>query len=282
MNVFITGASGYIGSHVGRALVARGHQVTGLARKPSDRTHRAHSIDWFFADLSDHESWEDAVAGADAVIHCAMDYSSGSENVELDRAFVSRMKAYQGHFIYTGNLFSESAERLEEDVQLDTGHWRFNAEAEVLRTMGTASVVRLGFVYGGTGGYFWEILSKGALDKLDMDMLPDAVWPMIHVEDAAALYASVLDVGDTGVFHAFDGAHTTARDVIENARSLYNTMDSTPSEPHDYLEKLLKLSVRTTNRRSLKMGWRPACDTFSTCAKASFISHRTASSGTGT
>lgn len=263
MNVFLTGASGYVGSHVAAELVSRGHRITGLARQKSDRTRSLTDIAWRYADLADPDAYRDTLNRADAVVHCAMDYAAGAENSELDRSFVASLRDFGGHFVYTGNLFCERTEAmLEEAVRTGSEHWRFQAEQAALSSAKLASVIRLGFVYGGRGGFFWDILSPGTLAGLDVQATPDAIWPMVHVKDVALLYASVLESRTPGVFHAFDGKRVGAREIIEAARRVYKSRGVASLESHDYIHGLLRSSVVTSNRRALETGWTPMYSSF--------------------
>ena len=263
MRVFLTGASGYVGSHVAMELLARGHEVIGLARQPSERTKYDAAVQWCFGDLSDPSTFWDQMEKVNAVVHCAMDYSASGENAELDRQFVDQMSEYEGHFVYTGNLFAHrSSTTLEESLIGDGENWRFQSEAAAMDRKGPSSVIRLGFVYGGKGGYLWEILSPGTLAGLESDSIPDVLWPMIHVRDVASLYATVLGAHGSGVFHAFDGERATAANIIKTARSIYESHGVTGTESHDYLMGLLKSSVETTNQRALSIGWNPEHSSF--------------------
>jgi dihydroflavonol-4-reductase len=75
MRVFLTGATGFIGSHVARALVARGDTLSCLCRRTSRRADLEDlPIDWILGDLTDRDSLRRAMTGAQEVYHCAADY----------------------------------------------------------------------------------------------------------------------------------------------------------------------------------------------------------------
>ena len=75
MRVFITGATGFVGSHVARALADQGAEVRLLVRKSSDlRNIAALKADQAIGDLRDPASIEKAVSGCDTVFHVAADY----------------------------------------------------------------------------------------------------------------------------------------------------------------------------------------------------------------
>ncbi|MHB0937278.1 MAG: complex I NDUFA9 subunit family protein [Armatimonadota bacterium] len=66
MRIFLTGASGFIGTHMRRALVRNGHQVVGLARRPQAEEE---GVTWLEGDVNDQETLIDGMSGCGAVVH---------------------------------------------------------------------------------------------------------------------------------------------------------------------------------------------------------------------
>lgn len=76
MRVFLTGATGFIGSHVIPELLARGHEVLGLTRSDDGaRRLEAAGVEVHRGDLEQPETLASGAAAADAVIHCAFDHN---------------------------------------------------------------------------------------------------------------------------------------------------------------------------------------------------------------
>lgn len=72
MRVLVTGATGFLGAHLVEALVARGHGVRAVVRPTSKTEHlAAFGAEWVVASLEDGSGLLDALAGVDAVVHCA-------------------------------------------------------------------------------------------------------------------------------------------------------------------------------------------------------------------
>jgi dihydroflavonol-4-reductase len=79
MKALVTGASGFVGSAIARALIGRGWSVRCLVRSGSSRLNlNALPVDIVFGDLSDGASLERALAGCDALFHAAADYRLGA------------------------------------------------------------------------------------------------------------------------------------------------------------------------------------------------------------
>ncbi|TPG52031.1 SDR family oxidoreductase [Sphingomonas glacialis] len=96
MRVFLTGATGFIGSHVVPELIARGHQVLGLARSDAGARHlEAAGAGVHRGELEPPETLVSGAAAADAVIHCAFDHNFATffENAKKDERAIAAMGA---------------------------------------------------------------------------------------------------------------------------------------------------------------------------------------------
>jgi dihydroflavonol-4-reductase len=154
MKAFVTGATGFIGAHLARALIRDGHQVRALVRPGSDRRNIAGAaIDLVEGDLDDRHRLAEQMAGCDAVFHVAAHYSlwvkdrdsiyranlGGAENM-LAAARSARIK----RFVHTssvaaigvpapGTLGTEETQTTLEDLVSDYKKSKYMAEQAALR-----------------------------------------------------------------------------------------------------------------------------------------------------
>ncbi|WP_437730209.1 NAD-dependent epimerase/dehydratase family protein [Sorangium sp. So ce1335] len=214
MDVFITGASGYIGSAVARALVARGHRVRGLARSDaSEAKVRACGAAPVRGSLYELDVLARAAAAGDGVVHAAA--TTGEDRAATDAAAVTAMLSAMrgGAFVTTTGAPRARSSRVpvpEDDTASPGGplEWLAAAESRVLDAAGIRGVVvRPPMVYGDGAGPV-ATLVKGARAAGVARYIDEGQnrWSTVHVQDLALAYAMLLESEATGVFHAAEAS----------------------------------------------------------------------------
>ena len=223
MKVAVTGATGFIGSVVARALEDAGHDVTALTRHP-DRYGGAGTP--VSADVQDTESLREALEGHDAAYYFVHSLAD-ADFVEKDRAGAENFgaaaaKAGLRQVIYLGGLGNESDELSD--------HLRSRREVEsILQTSAPTTALRAGIVIG-DGSIAWEILRQ-LVERLPVMITPRWVETLTQ---PIALSDAVHDL--TG--------------VLGRPEAIGETYEIGGPEPLTYREMMLTVS-RIIGRRRL-------------------------------
>jgi len=233
MRVFITGASGWIGSALTAELIAAGHDVVGLARsQESAQKTEAAGAAAVLGDMSDHDLIVAEATKADAVAHLAftLDFSEFDETVDNEVRLIAKIgDALEGtgkaFFAASGTpiLFGQVA--TETDVLDPSGPAGARARtAEAVLELASrgirAGLVRMPRSVHGEGDRNGLVASLVGLDR----QLGVAAyvgdgrnrWPAVHISDAARLFAMALENAPAGsVLHAVGEEGVPMRDVAE-------------------------------------------------------------------
>ena len=232
MRVFLTGATGFIGSRIIAELSAAGHRVLGLTRSDAgERALASAGAEAHRGDLEDLDSLRAGAARADAVIHTAFDHDFANflANCEKDRRAIRALgEALSGSdrpLVFTSGVGMGDAgdgRPATEDV-FNIGHPnpRVASEQEgraLLDDGVDVRVVRLPQVHDTVKQGLITPYVEVARAKGVAAYVGDGAnrWSAAHVLDVAKLYALVLDRGPKGArYHAVDEEGIAAREIAE-------------------------------------------------------------------
>jgi len=232
MRVFLTGATGFIGSHVIPELLGRGHRVLGLTRSDAGaRQLEAAGVDVHRGDLDQPETLANGVAAADSVIHCAFDHNFAAfvENTKKDERNIAAMgEALEGTrkpILITsgvgigtplngGPATEDVLNPLHANPRIAT---ELAAAALIARRIDVRTI-RLPQVHDTTRAGLITPLVAEARRAGAMAYSEDGQtrWSAAHVSDVARLYVLALENGEPGArYHASVEEGVTARAIAE-------------------------------------------------------------------
>lgn len=228
MRIFVTGASGYVGSAAAKDMLAAGHEVIGLARsEDSAGKLRALGVEPLRGELTDLESLRHGTEQADAVVHLAFihDFTRFAESGRIDAAAITaigEVLAGAGKpFVTTSatGLMAAGKLLIEDMEQPDDGALpRLSEQAtrKLLDKGVKAMVVRLPQVSGPQNRGFVPILIQIAREKGYAAYVGDGGnrWPAVHRDDAARVYRLAIEKGRAGrLYHAVAEEGLPMRDI---------------------------------------------------------------------
>lgn len=283
MHIFLTGATGYIGSAVLEAMIKGGHQVTAIARDP-EKAERllAKGATPIIAELGLPKYYEAALAATDAVVHTAFEYSPRGVALEkqaLETMLGAQVEASRADgkartFLYTSGVWvlGRTAKAADEDAPLDPPEhvaWRSAHEDIVISAFSSTlrtAVIRPGIVYGGGRGIVSDFI-KDALNGLVRVVGPGKNrWSCVYDHDLGDLYVKILESPmAAGVFHATDEADERVSDIVE---AIAGQVPQRPDIRHmpmaEARKKLgtyadaLALDQKVRSPKARALGWAPS------------------------
>jgi farnesol dehydrogenase len=235
MRVLLTGATGYLGQHIARALVARGHDLVVFSRSAQDAglPGRAHN-----GDIRDRRALAQAASGCDAIVHTAAlvsiwqrgggavfdDVNVGGLRNVLDVAAQHGVR----RIVYTSSFLALPP--ADSPVPIEANDYaRTKIAAERVADEAVANgapIVRMypGVIYGpGTrteGNLVGRMIADHMRRRLPALVGPEKIWSFAYVDDVAGGHCAAVDRGAVGGRYALGGENAPVRRAFEIVQQL--------------------------------------------------------------
>lgn len=280
MRIFLTGATGFVGSRIIPELLAAGHEVLGLTRSESGR----HQLEGAgararFGTIEDPESLQEGAAQADAVIHTAFDhdFANYAANCEKDHRVIAALGAVlQGSgrplIITSATVLGDNGDgepALEAVFNAIAPIPRVateNAARAVLASGVDVRIVRLPQVHDpvkqGLISFYIEHARATGLAAFVGE--GEDRWSAAHVSDVARMFAAVLERGSCGeIYHAVGEPGVPFRDIAEAVAAGLNvplaSLSPDEAEAHfGWLAMFIGRNGAASNYwTKARLGWEP-------------------------
>jgi nucleoside-diphosphate-sugar epimerase len=278
MKVVLTGATGFIGSHVLTELQDHGHEVTALVRADADaELVAARGATPIVVDLYNRPTLQNLLRDADGAIHTAS--PGDATSAKLDSAVVdAAIEAFEGTgrpYIHISGLWIYGSNpAIREDSPSNPPAlvaWKEPIERRVLNAKEMRGVVIVSaLAYGdGGGGIPGLLLGSPRDDSGNLVMLGTGRqhWSTVHVADVADFFRRVLeDASARGRYIIGDGINPTVAELTEAAAVAVGAPGAVPGSDDeararlgDYFAEVLLLDQGTVAAKArAELGWDPS------------------------
>ena len=278
MKIALTGATGFIGSHILTELVSNGHEVVALVRDDADAaTVAARGATPEVVDLYDRTAVVKRFSDADGAVHTASPGDATSADLDLavaDAAIESFDGSGRPLALISGIWVYGSNTSISEDSPFNPPAmvaWKQAIESRVLNATGMRGIVPVSSVaYGDGGGALPGLLLASPRDdhgNLIMLGTGQQHWSTVHVADLAAFFRRALEDDSVGGYYVIgNGLKPTVAELTEAAAVALGAPGAVPGSEEeargrvgDYFAEVLLLDQATTaDKARADLGWQPS------------------------
>jgi nucleoside-diphosphate-sugar epimerase len=278
MKALVTGANGFTGSHLVKALLNRGDSVVGLVRSSSNLSRLSDcNVDLVYGDITDRVALTKAMTGVDVVFHTAAYVELGLVNeAEMERVNVEGTRAVLevaqslnvprmvycstiGIFGDTqGQVINETFQRTQQDFSSAYDRTKYDAQQLVdraaLQGLSVVSVMPSG-IFGSDDPHFMPVLNSFRKGRLKVWAGGGRVTGIVHVDDLADAMILAAERGKTGDYYIISAGDLTTREMFE----IFSQHSGIPA-PREAPEFLVRIVARVLDVVGRTFSWQPPID----------------------
>ncbi|PSB19411.1 epimerase [Phormidesmis priestleyi ULC007] len=278
MKVLVTGANGFTGSHLVKALQKRGDSVVGLVRKSSNLDRLADcQIDLAYGDITDRAALAQAMQGVDTVFHTAAYVELGLVNaIEMERVNVEGTRAVLevaqsigvSKMVYCstigifgdtrGKVIGETFERTQKDFSSAYDRTKYNAQQLVdqasAKGFPVVSVMPSG-IFGVDDPHFMPVLNTFLKGRLKVWAGGQRITGIVHVDDLAEAMMLAADRGQLGGYYILSSGDLSTREMFE-----IFSQETGISVPADAPEPVVRVVGNILDVIGRIFSWQPPID----------------------
>lgn len=238
MKALVTGANGFTGSHLVRALQKQGYAVVGLVRKSSNLTRLSNNkVQLVYGDITDRDALRTAMNGVDTVFHTAAYVELGLvDEPKMQRANVEGTRAVLevaqelgiSKLVYCstigvfgdtkGEVVNETFQRTQSDFSSAYDRTKYQAQQLVdqfaLQGLPVVSVLPSG-IFGPDDPHFGPVIQQFLKGRLKVWAGGDRITGIVHVDDLADAMISSAQKGKPGEYYIISAGDLTTREMFQ-------------------------------------------------------------------
>jgi nucleoside-diphosphate-sugar epimerase len=275
MKALVTGANGFTGSHLVKALEQNGDTVVGLVRKSSNLSRLSNcNVQLIYGDLSDRDALRTAMTGVDTVFHTAAYVELGIvDEAEMERVNVEGTRAVLevaqaigvAKMVYCstigvfgdtqGQVIDETFQRTQTDFSSAYDRTKYEAQQLVdqfaAQGLPVVSILPSG-IFGADDPHFGPVMQQFLKGGLKLWAGGDRVTGIVHVDDLVAAMILAAEKGKPGEYYIISAGDLTTREMFNIL-----SQDSGIPVPREAPKFLVRLAGNLLDPVGRLLKWQP-------------------------
>lgn len=278
MKALVTGANGFTGSHLVRALLNRNYEVVGLVRRSSNLSRLSdRKIELVYGDITDRAALTQAMTGVSVVFHTAAYVELGLVNAaEMERVNVEGTRAVLdvaqslnvSRLVYCstigifgdtqGQVINETFQRTQTNFSSAYDRTKYDAQQLVDRAaaegLSVVSVMPSG-IFGKDDPHFMPVLSAFLKGRLKVWAGGGRITGIVHVDDLADAMILAADQAKSGEYYIISAGDLSTQEMFE-----IFSQETGIAPPREIPEPIVRIVGSVLDPIGRLLSWQPPID----------------------